>query len=171
MGGGEQDRPGERRVSGHDGRFANRRLPDENDRLACHSRHRFRVLHLVPVRAPHVDQQGHGEGVQETVRGPRFDQVAPDRGFHLLELQPPGAAGAEQHVRQTVPLGRRGDGKYGRRSEGARGAGDEIGRRRHSGQGPAQQGELPHARAGTVPRDVHQVHGELVIDRARGLAV
>lgn len=55
------------------------------------------VRPAVRVRAPHLDHQGQGEGLQAPVCGLRQREAAAHRQLHRLQLQPPGSAVSNGH--------------------------------------------------------------------------
>ena len=113
---------------GHDGRAAGGRAAAQDGGVARdrgvrhHLRHgngrivRYSISAIIlilfvnyfaglPLRADHVDQPGQAEGVQAAVRGARRQETQADRGHDQRQLQPPGPAGALQHLRQALPSG------------------------------------------------------------------
>ncbi|ENN74988.1 hypothetical protein YQE_08445, partial [Dendroctonus ponderosae] len=141
-----------RHLPGHHGLSAGGRLHVQNGRLAHRRRHRRPLQLSLPVRAPHLDQQGEGALVQAPVRGARHAQAAHDRRPDVGQLQPPGAAGAERHLCAPVQSGRQGHHRHGRPAQAARARGGNAGQRQRQVEGAAQQGQLSGARARPVRR-------------------
>lgn len=126
-------------------------------RLEGDSDHGRRLLLPLPVRAPHVDQQGQGEELQATIRGTRDPKAAHDRRSDVCQLQSPGAAGIERDVRSPLSSGGRGHGRNGRATEAAGEGSRGFGECRGKSKSSKKQSELFDTRVGIVRGCVSQV--------------